>query len=179
MASLPPHTGPWRSPCVSRTAALAGGTVFGGDLGNSVVSRVPATLGMCPCHSPETPSGLSSPVSVPAQAPPPWEGWLHASVPSGSEDTYWAASGPLGPWDPPSHLHSAPPPPPRPQPREHPQGCHLPGVLQGPPLSAPALKRGPVIRPSPPPPWDALKGSTSASDRASLFISNPFFPGSC
>ena len=28
-ASLPPHTGPWRSPCVSRTAALTGGTVLG------------------------------------------------------------------------------------------------------------------------------------------------------
>ena len=152
------------------------GLSWAGDLGNSMVSRVPATLGMCPCHSPETPSGLSSPVSVPAQAPPPWEGWLHASVPSGSEDTYWAASGPLGPWDPPSHLHSAPPPPPRPQSREHPQGCHLPGVLQGPPLSAPALKRGPNIHPSPLPSWDALKDSTSASDTASLFISNPFFP---
>ena len=24
-----PNTGPWRSPCVSRTAALAGGTVLG------------------------------------------------------------------------------------------------------------------------------------------------------
>ena len=44
------------------------------------------------------------------------------------------------------------------------------------PLSAPALKRGPNIRPSPLPPWDALKDSTSASDTASLFISNPFFP---
>ena len=39
--------------------------------------------------------------------------------------------------------------------------------------------KGVIIRPSPPRPWDALKGSTSASDRASLFISNPFFPGSC
>ena len=39
--------------------------------GNSVVSRVPATLATCPCHSPETPSGLCSPVSVPVQAPPP------------------------------------------------------------------------------------------------------------
>ena len=68
----------------------------------------------------------------------PWEGWLHVCIPSGSEDTYWAASGPLGPWDPPSHLHSAP----SPQSRVHPQGCPLSGVLQGPPLSAPALKRG-------------------------------------
>ena len=73
---------------MSRTAALAGGTVLGGDLGNSVVSRVPATLAMCPCHSPETPSGPCSPVSVPVQAPPPWEGWLHACISSGSEDMY-------------------------------------------------------------------------------------------
>ena len=28
-ASLPQHTGPWGSPCVSRTAALLGGTVLG------------------------------------------------------------------------------------------------------------------------------------------------------
>ena len=28
-ASLPQHTGPWRSPCVRRTAVLAGGTVLG------------------------------------------------------------------------------------------------------------------------------------------------------
>ena len=28
-ASLSQHTGPWRSPCVRRTAALAGGTVLG------------------------------------------------------------------------------------------------------------------------------------------------------
>ena len=105
----PPNTGPWRRPCVSRTAALAGGTVLGSDLGNSVVSRVPATLATCPCHSLETPSGPCSPVSVPVPAPPPWEGWLHACIPSGSEDPYWAASGPLGPWNPPSHLHSAPP----------------------------------------------------------------------
>ena len=110
-----PNTGPWRSPCVSRTAALAGGLSWAGDLGNSVVSRVPATLARCPCHSPETPSGPCSPVSVPVPAPPPWEGWLHACIPSGSEDPYWAASGPLGPWDPPSHLHSAPSPPPQPR----------------------------------------------------------------
>ena len=138
-----------------------------------MVSRVPATLATCPCHSPEAPSGPCSPVSVPVQAPPPWEGWLHACIPSGSEDPYWAASGPLGSWDPPSHLHSASCPP---QSWEHPQGCPLPGVLQGPPLSAPALKKGPVIRPSPPPPQDALKDSRSASDTASLFMSNPFFP---
>ena len=81
------------------------------------------------------------------------------------------ATGTLGT---PSHLHSAPSPL---QSRVHPQGCPLPGVLQGPPLSAPALKRGPVICPSPPSPWDALKGSTSASDTASLFTSSPFFPG--
>ena len=31
--------------------------------------------------------------------------------------------------------------PPPPQSRVHSQGCRLPGVLQGPPLSAPALKR--------------------------------------
>ena len=68
---IPPNTGPWRRPCVSRTAALAGGTVLGGDLGNSMVSRVPATLATCPCHSPETPSGPCSPISVPVQAPPP------------------------------------------------------------------------------------------------------------
>ena len=53
---------------MSRTAALAGGTVLGGDLGNSMVSRVPATLVMCPCHSPETPSGPCFPLSVPVQA---------------------------------------------------------------------------------------------------------------
>ena len=126
-------------PCVSRTAALAGRTVLGSDLGNCVVSRVPTTLARCPCHSPETPSGPCSPVSVPVQAPPPWERWLHACIPSGSEDPYWAASGPLGPWDPPSHLHSAPGPPP--QSWMHPQGWPLPQVLQGPPLSASALKR--------------------------------------
>ena len=86
-----------------------------------MVSSVPATLARCPCHSPETPSGPCSPVSVPAQAPPPWEGWLHACIPSGSEDPYWAASGPLGPWDPPSHLHSVP--------RPHPSlGCILRAV---------------------------------------------------
>ena len=67
-------------------------------------------------------------------------------------------------------------PPPPSQSQEHPQGCPLPGVLQGPPLSAPALNRGPIIRPSPPPPWDALKGSPTTTDTASLFISNPFFP---
>ena len=100
---------------MSRTAALAGGTVLGGDLGNSMVSRVPATLATCPCHSPETPLGPCSPVSVPVPAPPPWEGWLHACIPSGSEDPYWAALGPLGPWDPPSHLHSASSPPPQPR----------------------------------------------------------------
>ena len=71
---------------------------------------------MCPCHSPETPSGPCS-VSVPGQAPPPWEGWLHACIPSGSEDPYWAASAPLGPWGPPSHLHSAPRTPLPPSPR--------------------------------------------------------------
>ena len=86
---------------------------------------------------------------------------------------------PQGHWDPgipPVISTLPPPPPPPPQSREHPQGCHLPGVLQGPPLSAPALKRGPNIYPSPLPSWDALKDSTSASDTASLFISNPFFP---
>ena len=79
-----------------------------------MVSRVPATLATCPCHSPETPSGPCS-VSVRGQAPPPWEGWLHACIPSGSEDPYWAASGPLGTWDPPSNLHSAPRPHPSPR----------------------------------------------------------------
>ena len=52
---------------------------------------------------------------------------------------------PQGHWDPgipPVISTLPPPPPPPPQSREHPQGCHLPGVLQGPPLSAPALKRG-------------------------------------
>lgn len=95
-----PLTGLWRSPCVSRTATLPGGTVWAGDLGNSMVSRVPATLATCPCHSPEAPSSPCSPVSVPVQAPPPWEGWLHACISSGSEDPYWAASGPLGLWNP-------------------------------------------------------------------------------
>ena len=144
-----------------------------------MVSRVPATLATCPCHSPETPSGPCSPVSVPAQAPPPWEGWLHACIPSGSEDPYWAASGPLGPWNPHSFPHSS-----HPQSVTQPllqswlpsQGYPLLGVRQVPPLLAPALKRGPVIGPSPPPPWDALKDFTSESDTASLFISNPFFP---
>ena len=75
------------------------GLSWAGDLGNSMVSRVPATLATCPCHSPETPTGPCSPVSVPAQAPPPWEDWLHACNPSGSEDPYWDASGLLGPWD--------------------------------------------------------------------------------
>ena len=37
-----------------------------------MVSRVPATLAMCPCQSPETPLGPCSPVSVPVQTPPPW-----------------------------------------------------------------------------------------------------------
>ena len=41
---------------------------MGGDLGNSMVSRVPATLATCPCHSPETPSGPCFPLSVPVQA---------------------------------------------------------------------------------------------------------------
>ena len=104
------------------------------------------------------------------------ESWLHACIPSGSEDPYWAASGPLGPWNPHSPVISTLPLPTPPQSRAHPQGCPLPGVLQGPPLSAPALKKGPVIRPSPPPPQDALKDSRSASDTASLFMSNPFFP---
>ena len=66
-----------------------------------MVSRVPATLATCPCHSPEAPSGPCSLASVSVQAPPPWEGCLHACIPSGLEDPYWAASGPLGPWNPP------------------------------------------------------------------------------
>ena len=77
------------------------------------------------------------------------EDWLHACISSGSEDTHWAAPGPLGPWGPPSHFHSAPH---QPQSWEHPQGWPLPGVLQGSPLSAPALKRGLIIHPSSPPP---------------------------
>ena len=158
---------------MSRTAALAGGTVFGGDLGNSMVSSVPATLATYPCHSLETPSGPCSPVSVPVPAPPPWEGWLHACIPSGSQDPYWAASGPLGPWDPPSHLHSAPRPHPSP-------GCILrvnpsQGSCRGLLFQLLPFKRGdhPSI---PTPSLDALKDYTSASDTASMFISNPFFP---
>ena len=135
-----------------------------------MVSRVPATLATCPCHSPETPSGPCSPLSVPVQVPPPCgEGWLHACISSGSEDTYWAAPGPLAPQS--SPLCPLPPP----QSQVQPQGSHLLGVLQG-PLSASALKRGPIICQSPPCPWDALKGPPSESDTASLFISNPFFP---
>ena len=85
-----PNTGPWRSPCVSRTAALVGGLSWAGDLGNCVVSRVPATLAMCPCHSPETPSGPCSPVSVPVQAPPPW-GRLAPCM-----HLFWVRRHPLG-----------------------------------------------------------------------------------
>ena len=141
-----------------------------------MLSRVPATLATCPCHSPETPSGPCSPVSVPVQDPPPWGGWLHACIPSGSEDPYWAVSGPLGPWIPhPSVTSNLSPQPPL-QFWLPSQGCLLLGVEQVPALSAPALKRCPVVRPSPPPPWDALKDFTSESDIAPLFISNPFFP---
>lgn len=137
-----PHTGPWRSPCVSRTAALAGGTALGSDLSNSMVSRVPATLATCPCHSPEAPSSPCSPVSVSVQAPPPWEGWLHACTPSGSEDPYWAASGPLGLWSlrPPAPLSSPLCPP-------HP----VPGAFSG--VSSQAFCRGLVFQLLP------LKGS--------------------
>ena len=69
-ASLP-HTGPWRSPCVSGLQPWLVGLSWAGDLGNSMVSRVPAFLAMCPCHSPETPLGPCFPLSVPVQAPPP------------------------------------------------------------------------------------------------------------
>ena len=99
---------------------------------------------------------------------------------------FWVTRPLLGCLRAPRTLESTPEPPPP----SHPQsvtkpplqswlpsrGCPLLGVQQVPPLLAPALKRGPVIRPSPPPPWDALKDFTSDSDTASLFISNPFFP---
>ena len=140
-----------------------------------MASRVPATLATCPCHSPETLSRPCSPVSVPVQAPPPWEGWLHACIPSGSEDPYWAAPVSLGPRDPPPPVISSLSPQPPLQSWLPSQGCLLLGVEQVPALSAPALKWWPVVRPSPPPPWDALKGSPSTTDTASLFISNPFF----
>ena len=81
-----------------------------------------------------------------------------------------------GPWDPgtpPCHLHSAPCPP---QSREHPQGCLLPGVLQGPPLSAFAFKKGLIIHPSPPTPRDALKGSIQHQTQHPYSFPIPWFP---
>ena len=83
---------------------------------------------------------------------------------------------PQGYWDPgmPPVISTLTPHPPLS--RMNPQGCHFSGFLQGSPFSAPALKRGPIICPSPPPPWDALKDYASASDTTSLFTSNPFFP---
>ena len=81
------------------------------------------------------------------------EGWLHACISSGSEDPYWAASGPLGPWNPHSPVISTLPLPTPPQSRAHPQGCPLPGVHSVPPLSAPIFKKGPIICPIPSPPW--------------------------
>ena len=81
-----------------------------------------------------------------------------------------------GPWDPgtpPCHLHSAPCPPPS---REHPQGCLLPGVLQGPPLSAFAFKKGLIIHPSPPTPRDALKGSIQHQTQHPYSFPIPWFP---
>ena len=158
---------------MSKTAALDGGLSWAGDLGNSMVSRVPATLATCPCHSLETPSGPCSSVSVPVQAPPPWEGWLHACISSGSEDPYWAAPGPLGPWDPPSHLHSVPPHNPslRSSLRAGPSQGSYRGLL----FQLLLLKGGdhPSI---PTPSLGCPERPPSASDTASLFISNPFFP---
>ena len=104
-----------------------------------MVSRVPATLATCPCHSPETPSGPCSPISVPVQAPPPCGRLAPCLHP------FWIrrhllgclrATGALGsPQSSPLCLLTPTPT------QAHPQGWPLPGVLQGPSLLAPALKR--------------------------------------
>ena len=102
------------------------------------------------------------------------EGWLYACLPSGSEDTYWTASGPLGPWNAPSQLQSVPPSPATIP--VHLQGWPLPGVLQGPPLSAFAFKKGLIIHPSLPTPWDALKGSIQHQTQHPCSFPIPWFP---
>ena len=57
---------------MSKTAALDGGLSWAGDLGNSMVSRVPATLATCPCHSPEALFQIGSmPISLLGQKTPP------------------------------------------------------------------------------------------------------------
>ena len=152
------------------------GLSWAGDLGNSMVSRVPAFLSMCPCHSPETPLGPCSPVSVPVQAPPPWEGWLHACISSGSEDPYWAASGPLGLWNPcppfPTVISTLRTPP---SPGSILRTVSSQGSCRGLLFQLLPLKqsRSPV-HPHPLP--GCPERAPSASDTASLFISNPFFP---
>ena len=85
--------------------------------------------------------------SVPLQAPPPWGRWAPCLHP------FWVRRHLLGCLGATRTPESSPvipalPPRPLPQSRVHPQGRHLPEVQQVPPLSAPALKRGLIIRPS-------------------------------
>ena len=71
-----------------------------------MVSRVPATLAMCPCQSPEAPSGPYSPVSVPVQAP------LHGklgSMPASLLGQKTPTGLPQGPWDPGIHTPQSSP----------------------------------------------------------------------
>ena len=140
-----------------------------------MVSRVPAALATCPCHSRETPSDPCSPVSVPVQTPPPWgrlAPWLHS---------FWVRRHLLGCLRATGTLES-----PQSSPLCHSHPCPCPRCILRAITSQEScrcllfpllpLKGGPIICPSPLHPWYALKGSPSASDTASLFISNPFFP---
>ena len=105
-----------------------------------MVSRVPASLAPCPCHSPETPfralfSSLSSspgPSSVGKVGSMP-ASLLGQKTPTGLPQGHW------NPGIPP--VISILPPPPLPQSRMNPQGSPLLGVQSVPHLSASALKR--------------------------------------
>ena len=149
-----PHTGPWRSPCVSRTAALAsrnealaGGTALG------MTWAIPWSSGSLPLW-PRVPVTALKPLQAPLSSSP---GPSSMGRLAPCLHPFWVRRPLLGCLRAPGTLGSPlvistlPPTPPLSQ--EHPQGCPLPGALQGPPLSAPALKRGPIIRPSPHTPW--------------------------
>ena len=119
--------------------------------------------------------GFHGASSVPLQASPPWGRLAPCLHP------FWVRRHLLGCLRatgtlefPPSRLHSVPPAPPQSQ--VHPQGCLLPGVQQVPPLSAFAFKKGLIIRPSPPTPWDALKGSIQHQTQHPCSFPIPWFP---
>ena len=105
--------------------------------------------------------------------------WKVGSMPASLLGQKTPTGLPQGHWDP-----GYPPPPvistlSLPAPllsRVHSQSCLLSGVQQVPPLSAFAFKKGLIIRPSPPTPWDALKGSIQHQTQHPCSFPIPWFP---